>query len=380
MTSDKIHGLKSFTNGLRTRSLDNLKSIEASLMQIIKVYIDTDLNSKLQTTKKNILELRDELNTYRIPPILLKKDKKKSNYKKQLKVIISYSELILIETESLLFDFEKGVSDVKNDARIERIHLNFSDSYDRILKLITQLEEYDKFGEYKDIFKTIASKIKPLYPKPKKIKKFLKLSKKLKLLELEKQKIPELYEKRKKIKKTAQEAYSEIEISEEVEEEGDNPIITEVINRVSYKVLRDQLAEIVNSLSESVLIKDQGGLVKINTLYNMIKENNEDLDFSIADLSKTMKYMKKKGFINDIEEIENMKLIKFVPLELSDDPKKLLKAVGFEGVDTKENLIKKLNWDDIRVESVLAFLIEKKICKSSTDSIEGTKYYFPGLK
>lgn len=67
-------------------------------------------------------------------------------------------------------------------------------------------------------------------------------------------------------------------------------------------------------------------------------------------------------------------------LEYSKDPSLLLEFVDPEGVDSKESLMRKSKWSEARVENTLQFLIKKGICKESSDSIKGKKYYFPGLK
>ena len=90
--------------------------------------------------------------------------------------------------------------------------------------------------------------------------------------------------------------------------------------------------------------------------------------------------MKKRGHISDIEKLSNIIIIKLYPIELSDDPKLLLDVVEEVGIETKEGLLKKLNWSEIRLNTVIDFLIEKGICKMSENSMMGIKLYFPGIK
>lgn len=377
MSDKKLIELKSFTDGIKNRTLTNIKSIESSLMEIIQFYIkanNKNIGSQLDAIKTKILKLKDKVNTYRIPPILLKQDQKKSNFLNQMKIVIFYFELVFTESESLVEDFRDGTLNVKDAAKIQEIIENFSVSFTRIVTLVDQLEGFDKMGQFDKIFKIIGPKVKELYPKPRQVKHIVKLSKKLNLLKLEKEQMPTLYEPKKKEKKA-----EKGKVMEEIAEEQST--IEEVLNTASYKLYtKNQLIDIINKLAETPKIKDLGGMIEISKLYNLIKAENPDFEFTLVELTKAINHMKKRGFISNIESIKNLKLIEFAPIEISSDPKKLLEVIGPDGVETKENLMKKLNWSDARVEKVLKFLLAKGICRSDKDSMMGKKYYFPGLK
>ncbi len=374
MKSEKASELKNFTEVVRNRILTNLNNIESKLMEILQFYVETsnqNILKQLDIIKKKNLKLKDNLNSYRIPPLLLKSQQKTKNILNQIKVLIFYYELMLIETESLVQDFAEATINVNNLSKIDGLINSFTKSYNRIDALFTQLEGFGNFGTIKKVFQAIGPKVKPLYPKPKKLKKIMKFSKKLDIVKIEKVNLPVLYKKEKKIKK------AKLEKSKDEEEES---VVYNTFNKLFYSNIKNRLVEIINSLGESMIVKDLGGVIKINKLYNLIKEKDKKLDFSLDDLSKVLKSMKKQGLISNIEEINNLKLITFIPLELSKDPKKLLNAISLEGVETKESLMKRLDWSETRVAKVLEFLMEKGICKSEDGSMMGSKFYFPGLK
>ncbi len=346
-------------------------------MEIIQYYIKLDnqeINVELENIRKKSLKLKDDLNAYRIPPSLKKVDKKKYIILNKIKMVIFYFELILIETEKLIYDFEEGIADYNEKSNIKNVINNFSEFYNRIDTLLQQLENFGNLNQFKNIFDTIEPEIQKIYPESKDLQKIIKLSKKANLLKIEKKKLPTILKAKGKEKKRKkfEKPIESVEVKQSV--------LHNILDRYSLKVPnKNLLIDNIISLGDSKIISELGGVVKISALYNLIKNEDNQLDFTIDDVDKVLKYMKKKGFLSDIEEIENLKLVKFIPLELSSDPKLLLESIGFEGVETKENLIKKLNWPESRVDDVLRFLIEKGICKAENNSLSSEKFYFPGL-
>ncbi len=349
-------------------------------MKIIQYYIKLDnmeINNELEKLRRNLLKLKDTLNAYRIPPSLTKIDKIKKNVINKIKMVIFYLELILIETEKTIYDFEESTLDFKDNDNIEEVLNIFSECDKKINNLLLQLDNFGDLTQFKNIFDLIEPEIEKLYPKSKDIEKILKLSKKANLLKIEREKLPTIL----KIEREEKKEVKEKKIIQPLETaEENNEVLRNIFERFSLKVPnKSQLIDSIVSIGDSKITNELGGVVKITALYNFIKDENKDLDFTLDDLNKVLKYMRKKGYISDIEEIENLKLVKFIPLELSSDPKLLLESVGFEGVETKENLMKKLNWPESRVDEVLRFLIDKGICKSENNSLISERFYFPGL-
>ncbi len=378
MSDKKIIELKAFTTNTKTRILNNIKSMETSLMELIKFYIqsnDKNINTQLQNAKTKFMKLKDIVNAYSIPPILLKEDKYKKNFLAQLKIIIFYYELVLLESEGLVEDFKEACLNLNDVGKTQVLLNDFTEAYNRFDSLMGQLDSFSSLGQFDNLFSLIGPKVKELYIKPKHIKKIMKLSKKLNLLKIEKVELPSLYESDSKKKK------DKSKDSEPEEEESNESAVDEVMEDVSYNYFtKDKLIEIISGLGQSPKIKELGGIVDLTKLYSMIKEQEKDMDFSINELFKALKTLKKKGFISDIVQSGGLKLVEFVPVELTSDPKQLLEIIGTDGVETKESLMRRLNWSDARIEKVLKFLTEKSICKSEKDAIAGYKYYFPGLK
>ncbi len=221
MSDKKIIELKSFTTNTKTRILTNLKSMESSLMELIQFYIqssDKNINAQLQAAKTKFMKLKDVVNAYGIPPILLKEDKNKKNFLAQLKIVIFYYELVLLESEGLVEDFKEACSNVNDVAKVQVLLNDFSEAFTRFTSLMGQLENFSSLGQFDNLFSLIGPKVKELYIKPKHIKRIMKLSKKLNLLKIEKVELPSLYESDMKKKKDKSK-----ESEPEEEESGDDP-------------------------------------------------------------------------------------------------------------------------------------------------------------
>ena len=266
-------------------------------------------------------------------------------------------ELISIEIEKSHEDFLNGLDSVENKEKIRSFLEDFSITFFRVKSFFKQLEDFGNNVNYEDVFDVVWPNIKEIYSEQEEIEKIINLSEKTNFSELE----------------------NFILSRDENPQEG--PVVLNVLKKISqYPPKKRKLIEIINSLVESDEIKNFGGIVSINNLYNLIKKREKSLEFTLPELNSSLKFMKKKGHISDIEKLSNIIIIKLYPIELSEDPKLLLDAVEEEGIETKESLLKKLNWSEVRLDTVIDFLLEKGICKIGEKSMMGTKLYFPGIK
>lgn len=346
--------LKSFIDGIILKILKNVKSSEKFMMKFIQFYIDTEnenIKIELERNRKRFIDLRDDIATYRIPPIILKTYKNETNLLNQIQIVLFFFELILIESNTFSNELEDGYNSIGNEKELIFILENLLDKFNRINKLFRSLETEGNVNLSNKGFESILSNVKQIYSDPEYIEKIIEISKKLNLTELERQKLPT--------------------ISEE------ESVVSTFLKRFSHK--KSELIEIINSISQSEFVKLQGGIVDITKIFNLIMER-KNIELDLGELNNILNFMKKKGYISDIMKISNTKVIKFYPVQLTNDPKLLLAVVGDEGVETRESLIKKLNWSEARLENVLIHLIESGICKIGEKSILNTNLYFPGLK
>jgi predicted transcriptional regulator len=350
----ELNQLSNFISLLQERIEGNLKLAETHLMEIIQFYLESEnknIIKQLEGIKKKLFKLRDKIKNYRVPPIISKSTP--SDSINQSIIVIFYFELILIESQIIIDNFQAITLEINIIPKVIKGIDQFSEFYNKINSFLNQLNAFDKLSQFdENIFNAIWIKVKSHYKKPDNVKRILKLCKQLKLLDIEGMHIANIYNDKK-------------------------PITSRVFNIASA---RSQLIDIISNLGETPMLDELGGVISLGKLYQIIKDENPALDFSINDLLKVLNNLVKKGLISKIQEVDNLKLIQFKSIELTKDPIKLLEIVDLEGFDTKENLMKKLNWTESRVENVLDFLIKKGICKPGEKAFTGTKYYFPGLQ
>ncbi|UCE09220.1 MAG: hypothetical protein JSW61_09585 [Candidatus Thorarchaeota archaeon] len=92
--------------------------------------------------------------------------------------------------------------------------------------------------------------------------------------------------------------------------------------------------------------------------------------------------MSREGLIEGIESINGgARLVKFIPVELTDDPQKLLGlATEKDGRLTIEAVVVELGWPEERVEIAMNLLVEKGVAKIQESYSTSTVYWFPGLR
>lgn len=351
----ELNELTAFVTLLQERIGHNLKLIETYLMEIIQYYMDSENQNvikQLDGVNKKLFKLKDDVHTYRIPPLLLKPST--DDFINQSIVVIFYFELMLIESKTIIDEFQATTKNINVVPVIIDTINNFSEFYSKVKNLMNQLESFDKLGRYDEvkIYNVIWNNVKNLYQNSDKIKRVLKSCKQLNLMDIESTNVSNIHEK--------------------------NSSITHKVFKIGS--MRDQLLDIVLKIGDSSMIEELGGFISMAKLLHVIKTDNPTLEIDLNDLGKVLQSLKKKGLISNILDVKNLKIIQFKSLELSQDPIKLLEVIDVEGIDTKDNIMRKLRWTESRVENVLNFLIEKGVCKPGEKSFIGTKYYFPGLQ
>ncbi len=377
MANKNIEELRGFINNLKNRILGNINLAKDYLMELIQYSIkigNEDLSQQLDFVRKRILKLTDKIKVYRIPPLLQKVSRKKTIIGNQIKIIVLYFELLYVETDKIK-KYLQGAVSLKEDSEVIITNLKeLNRSYDNIFSLYSQLDNYDQIWQIKNLFEIIESKIGKIYPDSDKIKELMNLCEKLNIVELEKQLLPLFLDEIQVFPDKGSDKLQNL--IKKQQESIANTLLRDVSLKIDNK---NRIIDFISSLGESEDIKNLGGVISVLKLYTLIRKEDKDIELPIDELNDILKDLKKKGYIYDIEHIDNLKLVKFVPLELSNNPKILLESIGFDGRETKESLMSKLNWSEPRLDETLQFLINKKICVSQYDSLNGMVYYFPGL-
>jgi hypothetical protein len=88
------------------------------------------------------------------------------------------------------------------------------------------------------------------------------------------------------------------------------------------------------------------------------------------------------GLIEGVTVIEGgARLIKFVPVGLTDDPQKILGLAAMkDGRLTPEDVVVGLGWREERVRNALGLLVSNGVAKVQKSYSQSTQYWFPGLR
>ncbi|WP_371805146.1 hypothetical protein [Candidatus Lokiarchaeum ossiferum] len=112
-------------------------------------------------------------------------------------------------------------------------------------------------------------------------------------------------------------------------------------------------------------------------LYTEISQDYPDWNLSMKKFVKIVKKMVKSGLISEVQKLPTgYYMVLFHPLELTEDPSRLLKFAQTTGVLTKEEIMTKLGWTEFRVKEALDFLVERKMAKIDKSFRLGTRFYF----
>ncbi|MHA2243407.1 MAG: hypothetical protein ACXADY_00400 [Candidatus Hodarchaeales archaeon] len=140
----------------------------------------------------------------------------------------------------------------------------------------------------------------------------------------------------------------------------------------------ETLADLILEYGKS-LRASSGGYISLANLYTAIKSQIPDMKFSIKDLEKSCKRLKKQSLIEGISKRSGVKIVEFVPVTLGSDARRVFDLAVNKGYVTLEEVVLGTKWDQQRVIRVLESLVEQKIARKVSSLDTGDQYYFPGL-
>ena len=140
----------------------------------------------------------------------------------------------------------------------------------------------------------------------------------------------------------------------------------------------DNLADLILEYGKS-LRASSGGYISLANLYSSLKERVPDIKFSVKDLEKACKQLKKQSLIEGISKQSGIKIVEFTPVSLGKDARIVFNLAVEKGFVTLEQVIINTKWDQQRVNRVLQSLVDQKIARKVTSLDSGDQYYFPGL-
>ena len=142
-----------------------------------------------------------------------------------------------------------------------------------------------------------------------------------------------------------------------------------------YDQLGIELLEIGKKLSS-----ETGGILSLAELMIRVNKLRPGKVVGANDITKALETLVKAKVIPPIKTLPSgVKIVEFIPANLSEDHETVLNLASREGYITIENLILKTGWSLERANRVLNELVEKGIAIKDTEYMEGTKYWFPGF-
>ena len=121
-------------------------------------------------------------------------------------------------------------------------------------------------------------------------------------------------------------------------------------------------------------LKDKGGIISTANLTGYFQESRENWELREFDINDALEYLKKQKMIPNYEKLnEDIEIIYFKPIELSQDTRKIL--IAAHGLSpTKKDLLNILGWNQNRLDIGLKLLVESGLAIVSEEEI-----FFPGM-
>ena len=123
-----------------------------------------------------------------------------------------------------------------------------------------------------------------------------------------------------------------------------------------------------------------GGIMTLGEVVLMVNEDRPGKIITAKDIVEAIDKLVKAKIIPEIRELKDgVKIIEFIPANLSPDQEEVLSLSTRKGWISLEELILKTNWTQERAERILESMRDSGIARVDASYAEGKKYYFPGL-
>ena len=159
---------------------------------------------------------------------------------------------------------------------------------------------------------------------------------------------------------------------------GKESFLSRIFSRASSieeMEIQPMILKLINQLSE-----EKGNLITGSDLFLRVSKTEEGADLTIEKVVDQTRKLVDKGMISDVRRIDGgMYVIEVKPLALSEEQNILLQlAAANRGELTLEKVVLETKWTTDRATEVLKVAGEKGIARK-TDSLDGTRYYFPAF-
>lgn len=128
-----------------------------------------------------------------------------------------------------------------------------------------------------------------------------------------------------------------------------------------------------------LLAQENGGILSFAEAYSIVATGILKNVLKLEDVEKAVEILQRKNMIPGVTKIEESRLIRFLPVELSKDHEKILALAMSKEYLTDEMIITLLGWNPHRTRAVMDYLVRQNVAVVVDSYKEGRRYYFPGI-
>jgi hypothetical protein len=142
-----------------------------------------------------------------------------------------------------------------------------------------------------------------------------------------------------------------------------------------YNALAVELLEVAGRKA-----KESGGILTLAEVTLIVNKEQAGKFNQLGDIIKAIGVLQDAGLIPGIKTLPSgVKIVEFLPVEVSDDSKTVLDLAVQKGWVTVEEIMLKTNWPTERAERALENLEKLGLARTDISYAKGKRWYFPGL-
>jgi biotin operon repressor len=142
-----------------------------------------------------------------------------------------------------------------------------------------------------------------------------------------------------------------------------------------YNLLAVEILEVAGKRA-----RESGGILTLGEVALIVSNEQSGRITELGDIIKAIEVLKDAGLITGVKTLPSgVKIVEFLPVELTDDSNAVLALATEKGWLTAEEIMLKTKWSRERVERTLQSLQQLGVTRIDQSYANGTRWYFPGL-
>jgi hypothetical protein len=126
--------------------------------------------------------------------------------------------------------------------------------------------------------------------------------------------------------------------------------------------------------------EETGGIIPLSEVFELVNTGILKGNVDVKDVEKALKLLKKTKVIEDITQLDSgAVIVRFFPIQYTDDESKVVDLAKQKGVLTIEEVCISLDWSQERALRALESLEKTGIAKFRENILTGKQWYFPSL-